>query len=484
MSKRSSYTITLFSTPPPRNSEPSAFVVSVVLHSFVFALLFASVRHVRVVDRRMSIRDYSVRLLDVQQSHASVKWFPKDNNLLHHGKAALRHAISPGGRPGVSQLSQVAQISRNFETPKPAMQTLIQPQVPPDAEILPKIAIPQAMVWTPDDSIKKKIVPPDPKPTGAIQVKPSLKAPNRELNPAEVSLSSIPFVTTQPMPVPGTTSPVKVNAPVPAQALPQTASKDTSPPTPSRVISLSKQKLDEGTAALPMVNEIAEADASGSPTPGVAGGGSASGRDASDSRKDGTGTGHGAGNSGDPATNGTTVEDGSNAGSGQGFSIDDGSGGAPAMGDLPPQHIVLPKNGQYGMVIVGASPEEDYPETAGLWTGRVVYTVYLQTDTQQNWILQYSLLKNMGDDPDPSRPEPPWPYDMMRPSLGAQDVVLVHGFINTAGRFEQLSVAYPPSFPRAEILLRALKRWEFRPAMNAGQPATVEILLVVPGDVE
>jgi len=484
----SPYTITLFSVPPPRNSAPSAFVVSMVLHSCLFGLLFLSVRHVKVVEPKLPNRKYTVRLLDVRQAVASLHWTPPQN-VAQHSPLAARHSISAGGRLGTARISHVARISRNFESQKPAPQTLIQPEVPPEQRILPQIPIPQAMVWTPGQIAQRKITTPAPKPPGAIQVKPSLAMPNQEPNPADVSLSSTPFVTLAPLPVPGTTSPVAVSGQRPAQQLPETASKDTQQISPARVISLSDLKLQEGTAALPVINEVAPSDASGSPTTGETASISQTGDDKTDSQQNGTGSGLGAGNAGDNA-DGFKVEDGSNAGSGsdQGFTIDSGSssdqsspGNAAAA-----KHITLPKNGQYGMVIVGASPEENYPETAGLWTGRMVYTVYLQSDTAQNWILQYSLLKSVGDDPGgDNRPDPPWPYDMMRPNLGSySDVILVHGFVNTEGRFEQLSVAYPPRFAEAGLLLRALKQWDFRPATDQGQPATVEILLIIPGPMQ
>jgi len=177
---------------------------------------------------------------------------------------------------------------------------------------------------------------------------------------------------------------------------------------------------------------------------------------------------------------------GSGTSSGEGFTVYTGSGEDVGSEATAAEHITLPKDGQYGMVVVGASPQENYAETADLWTGRMVYTVYLQTETAQNWILQYSTPRASANKPgDGSRPDPPWPYDMMRPSLGTyRDVVLVHGFVNTDGRFAQLSVAYPPGFFETDLLLRSLKKWEFRPAMKDGQPVTVEVLLIIPALAE
>jgi hypothetical protein len=74
---------------------------------------------------------------------------------------------------------------------------------------------------------------------------------------------------------------------------------------------------------------------------------------------------------------------------------------------------------------------------------------------------------------------------MMRPNLSSyKDVILVHGFVNTAGKFEKLSVAYPVGFSEAALLLRSLQEWVFRPATLEGEAVPVEVLLIVPGEAE
>jgi hypothetical protein len=285
------------------------------------------------------------------------------------------------------------------------------------------------------------------------------------------------------MPVPGTTSPVRIEGPTPAKQVPQTASPDAEQASAARVLALSKNKLETGTAALPVVNEIAEADTVGSPVLAEPGGVS-QGIDEAGTGRNGTAAGHGSG-AANGSGDGVTVHDGSDSGPGTGYSVAIGGAEHADVG-TGMEHIKLPQNGQYSMVVVGASEAEDYPETAALWSGRLVYTVYLQTETSQNWILEYSVLRSLGDTAEAAvRPDAPWPYDMMRPNLGSyKDEVLVHGFVNVAGQFEQLSVAFPPDFAQTNLLLRALNKWEFRPAMSGGKPARVEVLLIVPGVAE
>lgn len=479
---RSSYTVTLFSKPPQRESAPSGYVVSIALHVFIFAVILASVHKVRVVEKEFVNRKGAVRLLNMRVSDASARWYPP-TNMLRHSAAAARHAASASGSTGQSKIPQAPRISANFATKRPAPQTLIQPEVPPDQQLLPKIPMPQALVWTSGEIKKQKIVTPKPQPAGEVHVKPSLARPNTELNPAEVSLSTIPFETKAPMPVPGRTTPVKVNGPTPAKQIPQTASIETEQVSPARVISLSDQKLVDGTAALAVVNQVAQADSEGSPTLGQAANGTQTGIDKTGSGEAGAGAGRGPGDAGNGVDRGVAKNGGTGAGSAEGSSIA-GTDNIPseAMGD---EHIKLPPTGKFGMVVVGAEPEEDYPETAGLWTGRMVYTVYLQTDTSQNWILQYSLLRSLQQKSEEKRrPDAPYPFDMMRPNLISQDVVLVHGFVNESGRFEKLSIAYPPAYAQSALLLRALKQWEFRPAMNEGQPTMVEVLLIIPGEAD
>lgn len=479
---RSSSPISLFSRPPQKESGPSAFVVSFVLHSFLFGVLFITFREAKMAPRVLPNRKYEVRLLDIKRTAPSVTWYPP--HPMRRAHTVAQRSIRAGGRRGVAPRVQVARVSSNFATPKPAPQTLIQPQVPPEQQVLQEIKVPHAMVWTPGEIAQKKIVTPKPQPLSAMLAKPSLKLPNTELNPSEVSLTSTPFQTKAPMPAPGTTIPVKVNAPNPAKQLPETASQTNQRLSPARVISVSNLKVQEGTAALPVINEIAQADTIGAPALGQVSGQSAPGKDKSASRDEGRAAGHGAKDAGNNS-GGVTVDDGSGktsqSASDAGVSIDTG-GGSSASGEMgTQQHITLPKGGQYGMVVVGASPEEDYPETADLWSGRLVYTVYLQTNTPQNWILQYSLPKVPNDPPSGGNLAAPWPFDLMRPSMKYKDVILVHGFVNTKGEFEQLSIVYPPELSEAARLLRALKKWVFRPAALNGQPTRVEVLLIIPG---
>ena len=114
------------------------------------------------------------------------------------------------------------------------------------------------------------------------------------------------------------------------------------------------------------------------------------------------------------------------------------------------------------MVVVGSTLDEQYPETAEVWKGRLAYSVYLKVGLEKSWILQYSLPRaadsaNAGS----AHLDAPWPYYIVRPNLNPDDAtsdsVMVHGFVNEAGHFEKLSVVFPTDmgYAREQLVLNA-----------------------------
>jgi hypothetical protein len=82
----------------------------------------------------------------------------------------------------------------------------------------------------------------------------------------------------------------------------------------------------------------------------------------------------------------------------------------------------------------------------------------------------------------------PWPYSIVRPNIapGAidADALMVHGYVNQAGRFEALAIAFPPAFAQAQFVLDSLSQWQFRPATQNGKNVRVEVLLIIPEILE
>jgi hypothetical protein len=77
---------------------------------------------------------------------------------------------------------------------------------------------------------------------------------------------------------------------------------------------------------------------------------------------------------------------------------------------------------------------------------------------------------------------------MIRPNLTPADynadAIMVHGFVNVSGHFEKLAIVFPPQFAQAKFVLNALQEWQFRPALQSGSLTTVEVLLIIPEEVD
>jgi hypothetical protein len=460
---------------------PSAFMVSFLLHCCACGLLYLGLNQPHKVDSKSLTQRFAVRIMELRKPP------PKIQRAAHDPTAGPSRPVNqvPAAHGGSPETATAARIPLNFLAQKQALQTLVQPDAPPDLLIPQETPLPQVFVWSSREVTVSKIVPPAPHTVAQVDVRPSLDPPNPELRVADVRISSTTFDTKAPLPAPSKTSPINIQAPVKTQQLPETASKDLGPAKPASVISVSEIQLQEGTATLPMVNEVAPAPFSGSLSPGQPKSLSQAGRGKADSKENGSGIGHTSGDE-----NGKAVA--ANGSSGQG-SVN-GQGGADASvtsgaSQLTVVHITLPKDGKFGMVVVGSSLAEDYPETVNLWSGRLAYTVYLHVGVTKNWVLQYSLPRSqvaaaVGN---VNRPDAPWPYDITRPSIDPDanaDAIMVHGFVNTAGRFEQLAVVFPTELVEAKFLLHALQQWQFRPSMQNGQAALVEVLLIIPAEAE
>jgi hypothetical protein len=131
--------------------------------------------------------------------------------------------------------------------------------------------------------------------------------------------------------------------------------------------------------------------------------------------------------------------------------------------------------------------DEQFPETADVWKGRLAYSVYLHVGLAKSWILQYSLPRAGNSTGGGSEHlEAPWPYYIVRPNLNPDDAdsdaVMVHGFVSETGHFETLSIVFPTDFgyARQQLVLTALQQWQFRAGTQNGQVARLEVLLIIP----
>ncbi|MCU1328370.1 MAG: hypothetical protein JWN34_3740 [Bryobacterales bacterium] len=144
----------------------------------------------------------------------------------------------------------------------------------------------------------------------------------------------------------------------------------------------------------------------------------------------------------------------------------------PNAADAQLIRIELPPESKPRSAILGESPQ---------MAGRIVSTVYLKSGLRKNWMLEYwSQESSVGL-------EPPWPYTMLLPNLtfpADSDALLVRGRLNAEGRLEQLAMLAPTHSKQMDSLFHVLEQWHFRAASKNGIALAVEILLVIPRQVD
>jgi hypothetical protein len=481
-------TTTLFTQHNDFRRPPTSFAASFIVHTALISLIFFGVFYTPPIIVRSTMDHYSVRQLELDMPVEPPRHAPRNN------------IKAPGARrpslPSLASLGAEAEPSLVMP-PVPhvmrAPQTLIQPDVHPDVTLTQEVPIPQIALWTPAKMPVTNIVAPLPAKPPTLELKPRITRPNQEPNLANIAINSVAQPKLSQLLVAGNTTPIVVRGPQQPAPTPATVSQKTATPTPAAVISLSDIQLKNGKVTLPPVNEAAAAntDEASSPMPGPAKPVANPGNGAPGSKGEGTGTGKAEG-----AHAGEAAGNAPSPGNGSKFTItgpDQAQGATNGTGDgdqLSVTAISLPRDGAFSSVIVGNSLEDQYPEITDVWHGRVAYTVYLHVGLEKSWILQYSLpraAENAGAGAI-IHLDAPWPYSIVRPNLPADsinaDALMIHGFVNNAGRFETLSVVFPTQFPFAQFVLQSLARWQFRPASENGQIAKVEVLLIIPEEFE
>lgn len=395
----------------------------------------------------------------------------------------------------------------HFMRRKLAPQTLIQPDIDPD-KMLPKdTPLPAMLLWSGHRPKIQVLTPPKPQPPSITLDKPKLNFPNKETHIADLNISPTPFQSKLPMPLTSKSSPVILKRDLDVQRIPETGSVSSIEPTPAAVLSASDLHMNQGVVSMPAANQSAEGSdqgglgtgktpnslQSGSGDSGSTGTDKGAGKGLSANGGKSAGPGSGGGQKG--AGNGTAgkgSEAGTGGGQGSGHNPGAGSGSTTGKGSGDGEggtvtRINLPKNGQYNVVVVGSSLDEQYPETSEVWKGRLAYSVYLHVGLEKSWILQYSLPRAADSaSAGTAKLDAPWPFYIVRPNLNPDDAssdsVMVHGFVDESGHFEKLSVVFPTDigYAREQLVLSALQQWQFRAGTHNGQVAKLEILLIIP----
>lgn len=461
--------------PLPRRLSP--FALSCAMHYVGIAFISYALLHVPPIVERPLHTHYSLRHLDLH--------VPKSSLADNHPSLYPRAKQPPVKQVAVAPVKPVnppddggekATASDSRPRPLPAVkiasgngegkQTLVQPNLHTHLAMAVKTPMPTVMIWTPAKTPVPVIVPPLPDPPTITDPAASIDIPNEELQMAGLSVTAADTTPRVPMPPPGTTTPVTVKGQELVKMAPATVSDSNNQPTPAAILSVSDMKMNDGRVVLPPVNETlgnGKKGGSGSEQPN----GSAESSKILAAGSGGTGEG--------------------TPGNAQGG---DGGEGAASSAAQTVDHIQLPKDGKFGVIVVGSSLEEQYPEIMQIWSDRVAYTAYLHVGLPRSWILQYAQLRSTdaANSGNVVHIDAPWPYDIFRPNLLASDVnadaLMVHGILDEKGRLESLNVAFPGDYPRAAFVIAALKRWQFRPALQQGKATPVEVLLIIPEEVD
>ncbi len=474
----SSRTITLFRESRDIGQGSTSFVLSVLFHCTAASLLSFGAMYTPHLDSHAIAKRYTVRNIDLDTPEQQMRRAAR-GKVKYPGPPSKPDLSSPGaGKPAVQPPPL-----RQFAKAQKGPQTLLQPDLPRQLVLTQQVPVPTMMIWSPKKTEVKTVVAPQPEKATAADVKPRPDPPNEAVDLSNFSISNSPLPAPKLPTLPSTTSPVAIQAPDRVQLPPATVSQPKAQPTPVAIMSLSDLKMAQGTVVLPPVNETAGSDSQGVLKPGPSKDHSSPGK-SSQAGKPGAGTAavSAADASGQTAIVAKLERSGSSPPEGTDAGLD--QNGQPSA-----TKITLPRDGQFGTVVVGESLGDQYPELATVWGGRLAYTVYLHVGLARNWILQYSLPRS--DEAAAAgtiaRLEAPWPYNIVRPNLafGSQDgsTIMIHGFVNQAGRFEELNIVFPPQFPLAQFVLKSLENWQFRPASQNGKVARVEVLLIIPEEM-
>jgi len=512
--------ITLFAPmPAPPKRDAAASLGSLLAHAAGCVWIFYGLSHTPRLEAKATVQRYNVRVLEMPMPEPPAPEVPRaprspGSSAAHAApqQPAPELAAQEAPAPMPSAAAQLAKLVHQH-------QMLIQPDAPPDVLLQQKTPIPTLSIWAPVNIPVKPTIQQTQKPV-LTRLRHSADMPNREVAVTDLRLAASNTPDLRALRA-GTTSPVVVMAPeAPKPLMPQTILRPTEQPAAARIMSISDFQSQEGPVVVPLANATPRPLLSNSNSMGAGRAaspvnsthGSAPTTEPGTSMAQtqpvtsvGAASTQASGTSPNKAAAGTAATHAAAAGSGPGAGTGRGAGTGPGAAPGPVQtgpiqaasagsgiapalqgpvtRINLPKDGQFGVVVVGSSLAEQYPEIVNIWGGRLVYSVYLHVGGGKKWILQYTLPPG-AQAPGGSRPDAPWPFDIVRPRFDAEDynsdALMVHGFVNATGKFEHLALVFPADFAKVKFLLSALQQWEFRPARENGQVASVEVLLIIP----
>ena len=166
---------------------------------------------------------------------------------------------------------------------------------------------------------------------------------------------------------------------------------------------------------------------------------------------------------------------------------------AMALAAAAPTRIVNPAGGVFDVVVQSAGTE-GFPESAGVLSGKPIFSAYVRVGGGSDWLLQYCIPAEQDAVAEVSgyvvrlttgAPlTAPYPRVTMRPPVKQRlgHHVMVHGYVTAEGRFRDLKVLAASAPGEAEMVEAVLEQWEFRAASRDGKPVEVEVLLAIPAE--
>ena len=458
----------------PRHSRSPALLVSLALHIVLFTVLPVVEKGLRLLQAdRLDASRYAVEPWRMRLPDRLYYFVEPPAAAPRPQRAALRKEPAPAARrsPAITLTKRVE--LPPLPAPPRVNSIVIQPNSRVLAELMAKL--PAITAWAPREApTPKKFVLPGirqaPVERPNLNAPPVLDKPNREVRLSDLNMTGLASNVQPRLPrPPSSTTPVRVfELPKPGSEA-RGGGMGRAERDPANLITAGPPELQAGAyLSLPALGDKVASAGITAPPPEPAGteaGNSGGSRNGSDS-----GSGSARQGSASPA-------------GAQAIELTPARDTEPP---LPATRIVRPKDGHYTFFVMGSRPEESFPETVGMLSGKLVYTVYLRIGARRDWILQYCLPKSAptaAEGKGNAALEAPYPFLMLRPEVSfdsEEERLFVHGMISGAGKFEQLELVGEAVVANKELLLGTLRQWEFRPAARDGKPTPVEVLLIIP----
>jgi hypothetical protein len=433
--------------------------------------------------------------------------------------------VGPGARPGsghlpdkLPKLGSTTALGKLTIVSKPShpdnfRQTILQPFSPPDVKITSDVKVPNIVLGKTPDIPKPtfKFNPSDAKPTQANRQNSPDQAPS--LAPSKPNAALTTFLepsNSQPRLAIPTAS---ASAPLARQS--NSAGQIPAPSDPAMgspgegygLVAIGIGPSDPSSEiVLPPGNRLGEfsispaggqpGSAGGSPN-GVVGGGSAdsSGKGTGGDGSTGVGPGGGGGGGGNKGSEGALSISGTGT-NGEGHGMLDPSL-APSMVFPVSADFSLKVRKNQLVVSTGPIGGGGLSVYGAMQCGKI-YTVFLPMPGK-DWTLQYCQQRTSAVKPAPEThstvihmepalmpPDAETRFDFQRlpvPREKAHKLIILKGIIREDGTVDQVQV-YQSIVPQMDEAARlALSRWKFRPALRAGKPVTLEILVGIPPEI-